>query len=237
MTALRDQLHIGIATLNRGEYSHAVSSLEAFLKQVEPESKPYLQAQMHLVQAYQGNGQRTRACSLCCILATSHHSLVREWAQQTMKALVQENLIPPASLESTDGRPTAKTLPSQSQPQSLNSLSLQGTKAFLQRKKQLLESYLGKGQSDRAMSLCLTLAANNNPHVQRWAQRIIRKLSQPALPPATPASVSVLSQPLKPQPSSSDECAKPNRYFANYLEGTAMEKVVSQISRKNTVIL
>lgn len=237
MTALRDQLHVGIATLNQGEYSRAVSLLETFLKQAKPASKPYQQAQMHLVQAYQGNGQNARAYSLCCILATSHHSQVREWAQHTMKALAQEGLSLSASPESTDCLPAVKKLPSQTKPQRLNDLSLQGTKAFLQRKKHLLESYLGKGQGDRAMSLCLTLAASNNPNVKRWAQQIYRKLSQPALPPVKSASVSALSPALNSQPSPSDECAQPNRYFANYLEGTAMEKVVSQISRKDTVII
>jgi hypothetical protein len=257
MTALQDQLHVGIKILKQGQYSRAVLSLEAFIQQTKPDSKPYLQAQMHLVQAYQGNGQRARASSLCRILATSQNLRVRRWAQQTTEVLCST----PATLTSTAHIsapqnispskpkgckleefavariPAPRNIQPQRQPKSLHALKLQGTQAFLQTKKRLLEIYLGNGQSDRAISLCLTLATSNNPNVQQWAQRAIKKLSPSALPvlPSVAASVSSL---LYHQPSSPvDPCAKPNSYFANYLEGTAMEKVVSQIRRKDTVIL
>jgi HEAT repeat protein len=258
MTALRDQLHVSIEILKQGQYSRAVLSLEAFIQQAKPDSKPYLQAQMHLVQAYQGNGQYARASSLCRILATSQNLRVQRWAQQTIEALLQDHSTP-VTLTSAARIPAPKNVPSikpkgcglkesaaagipapqnispQRQPKSLHSLKLQGTQAFLQTKRRLLDVYLENGQSDRAISLCLTLATSNNPNVQQWAQRAIKKLSSPpALPPA-PASASSLSHLQTPSPV--DSCAQPNRYFANYLEGTAMEKVVSQIRRKDTVIL
>ncbi|PZD73894.1 hypothetical protein C1752_01786 [Acaryochloris thomasi RCC1774] len=234
MTALRDQLRVGIAILSNGQYSQAVSSLEDILKQARPASHPYLQAQMHLVQAYQGNGQSTRAYSLCCILATSQNSQVREWAQRTIKALSPNRSTSTAILCSADRTP--QSIPPQPKAKSLQSLRLQGTRAFLLSKKRLLEIYLKQGQRERAISLCLTLATSNSSNVQLWAQQAIKKLSQPVLPKSfSPNSTSKRTD--KQQQIPLEPCGKPNRYSKNYLEGTAMEKVVSQITRKDTVIL
>ncbi|MEO0376661.1 MAG: hypothetical protein AAF329_18980 [Cyanobacteria bacterium P01_A01_bin.17] len=236
MTALRDQLRVVIATLSNGQYSQAVSSLEGILKQAKPASHPYLQAQMHLVQAYQGNGQSTRAYSLCYVLATSHNSQVREWAQRTIKALSPNRSTSAATLGSAAHITAHQSMPPQPKAKSLQSLRLQGTRAFLLSKKRLLGVYLKQGQRERAISLCLTLATSNNSNVQRWAQQAIRKLSQPVLSERSfPDSTSKWTD--KQQQISLEPCGKPSRYSKNYLEGTAMEKVVSQITRKDTVIL
>lgn len=234
MTALRDQLRSGIATLSKGQYSQAVSSLEDVLKQAKPASKPYLQAQMHLVQAYQGNGQSARACALCCLLATSQNSQVREWAQQTIRALSSSRSKTTVARDAAAPVAAPQAPPAQPKSKSLQSLRSQGAKAFLLSKKRLLEKYLKQGQRERAISLCLTLATSNNPNVQRWAQQAINKLSQPARPAiaASPAP-----QTSNPQQSPPDPCRQPQRSSKNYLEGTAMEKVVAHITRKNTVIL
>ncbi|MGB7416241.1 MAG: zinc metalloprotease HtpX, partial [Thermosynechococcaceae cyanobacterium] len=99
MAAFPDKLRLGMDALKQGQYPQAVQTLEAFLQETDPGSKPYLQAQMHLVEAYQGNGQNDRARALCQALATSDNPQVQQWAQQVMQELplpTPSNNPPPA---------------------------------------------------------------------------------------------------------------------------------------------
>ena len=237
MAALRDQLHAGIEHLRHNQYAQAASSLEAFLKQTEPNSKPYLQAQMHLVQAYQGNGQPERASSLCRLLTTSKNPQVREWAQQGVKTLSKSRLASIAvSSDSTQAvvPPVPENVPAQATPKVTDSLGTQSTEAVLKSKKRLIALCLERGQSKRAIALCLTLATSDNPQVQQWAKQMIRELSAPplALPPAS-------SPNLLPhgQQDQSPQASQQDGYSTDYLKGTAMEKIVSKIMKKDTVIL
>lgn len=98
MAALPEQLRLGIDALKQGQYPQAVQAFEAFLQQAEPGSKPYLQAQMHLVEAYQGNGQSQQAADLCRTLTASENPQVQQWARQVQQELqASQPSAPPSS--------------------------------------------------------------------------------------------------------------------------------------------
>ncbi len=87
MAALPENLRFGIDAIKQGQFSQAVQALEACLQETAPGSKSHLQTQMHLVEAYRGNGQGQQARTLCQTLAASENSQVQQWAQQVLQAL------------------------------------------------------------------------------------------------------------------------------------------------------
>ena len=58
-------LEIGLNTLRRGQPQEAISILEAFCQCQPDDSRDYLQAQMHLVEAYRNVGRLEQAIALC----------------------------------------------------------------------------------------------------------------------------------------------------------------------------
>ncbi len=223
MAPLPEKLRLGIQTLKQGQYSQAIHFFEAFLQETKPGGKPYLQAQMHLVEAYQGNGQDKLALSLCSLLATSDSPQVQKWAQQVIKELSPVKVEQQAAVQSasmaeeiavssvqseTPSSPTPATQPDDAP--SIPSGQEDPDVAFLQAKTQLLEKLLKRGQRDRAISLCLTMATSNNPKVKKWAQQVFRELSAANSSPVNLPSVRK-PKAIKPPVSESPVIEAPSR--------------------------
>ena len=74
-------LEIGLNALRQGQNQEAISILEAFCQCQPDDPRDYLQAQMHLVAAYQNVGQLEQAIALCQQLITADNAQVQIWAQ------------------------------------------------------------------------------------------------------------------------------------------------------------
>jgi hypothetical protein len=98
MAAFPEKLRLGMDALKQGRFAQAVQTLECCLQETDPGTKPYLQAQMHLVEAYQGNGQNEQAIALCQSLTTSDNPQVQQWAQQALRELPVPASAPPPQI-------------------------------------------------------------------------------------------------------------------------------------------
>jgi Zn-dependent protease with chaperone function len=100
-------LQSGLDALKQKSYQDAIQLLQAFCQNSgEPESTDYLKAQMGLVKAYQGAGQREDAIALCETLIQNNNSQVRTWASQTrpfLKSTEQPQVISTAGRAATVG--------------------------------------------------------------------------------------------------------------------------------------
>ncbi len=101
-------LQSGLDALKQKSYQDAIQLLQAFCQNSgeEPESTDYLKAQMGLVKAYQGAGQREDAIALCETLIQNNNSQVRTWASQTrpfLKSTGQPQVISTAGRAATVG--------------------------------------------------------------------------------------------------------------------------------------
>ncbi len=253
MPVVLEKFHCGIDTLRQGQYAEAIQYLEGFLKEGAPGSKPYLMAQMHLVEAYQGNGEGDLAISLCLNLATSDNPKVQQWAQQVIKELSPVRLTssaPPSTPTptsapelaspidrpaSSDGDPAksettsteierdAQTEPSQSDTDQL----LEEVDAALQAEMQLVEAYQAEGKKELAVSVCLTLATSNNPKMQKWAQHKIRDLSVVSSS-AVPSSKSI-----KPPAASQSAPQVPTSSGSKRMKGSVLGYLSQFFMNKN----
>ena len=88
MPAQSDPMKSGLQALEQGRYSEAIASLEMFCQVCpNPNSKPYMQAQMGLAKAYHSHGNPQKALALMRKLATSKEPQVQRWAQQALQTL------------------------------------------------------------------------------------------------------------------------------------------------------
>lgn len=87
MSRTATSMEAGLEALNRGQAQEAIQIFETFCQNAAPNSREYLQAQMHLVKTYQNLGQNKQAIALCQQLLICPNAQVQIWAQQTMKVL------------------------------------------------------------------------------------------------------------------------------------------------------
>lgn len=80
-------LEIGLNALRREQPQEAISILEAFCQCQPDDPRDYLQAQMHLVEAYRNVGQSAQAIALCQQLITAENAQVQIWAQLILPKL------------------------------------------------------------------------------------------------------------------------------------------------------
>jgi tetratricopeptide (TPR) repeat protein len=80
-------LEIGLNALRQGQHQEAISILEAFCQCQPDDPRDHLQAQMHLVAAYQNVGQLKQAIDLCQRLIAADNAQVQIWAQLMMPKL------------------------------------------------------------------------------------------------------------------------------------------------------
>jgi tetratricopeptide (TPR) repeat protein len=81
----------GLAALRQGQHQEAIAILEAFCQGQPNDSRAYLQAQMHLVEAHQNAGQMEQAIALCEQLIASENAQVQIWAQLILPKLRPES--------------------------------------------------------------------------------------------------------------------------------------------------
>lgn len=83
-------LHQGNKALKGQRFAEAVSALEAYCQGTDPSDGDYAQAQMWLVKAYKGNGQKSEAIALCQQLLNHDKEYVQTWAKQFLQTLAPE---------------------------------------------------------------------------------------------------------------------------------------------------
>lgn len=87
MSHTATSMETGLEALDQGQTQEAIQIFETFCQNAVPNSREHLQAQMHLVKAYQNLGQNEQAIALCQQLLACPNAQVQIWAQQTMKSL------------------------------------------------------------------------------------------------------------------------------------------------------
>jgi Zn-dependent protease with chaperone function len=81
-------LEIGLAALKQGQYSDAITSLEAVV-QNQPEQGVGLKAQMGLVSAYEKVGEPAKAIALCQTLSRHPNAQMKAWAMRNLATLTK----------------------------------------------------------------------------------------------------------------------------------------------------
>lgn len=110
-------LKVGADAMREARYADAILALETFCKgAIDRRSKPFFQAQMALVQAYQHTGQELHAIALCDQLIKSNVPQVQQWARAARSQLV-ENPNPTAASANATSEP-APELVSEPAPES-----------------------------------------------------------------------------------------------------------------------
>ena len=85
---LTQLLQAGNAALRQQKYAQAIEALEKLCQRGGNSlSQEYIQAQMSLVKAYQGNSQFDDAIALCDLLATNPDKTIQIWVQQSLTSL------------------------------------------------------------------------------------------------------------------------------------------------------
>ncbi|MEM9815872.1 MAG: DUF4870 domain-containing protein [Cyanobacteria bacterium P01_D01_bin.6] len=101
----------GAAAFKQARYPEAIAQLEQFCKETSHrQSKPFLKAQMLLVQAYHKDHKDLHAISLCEQLIKSDVTQVQQWATQALNKLMTPTSPSPAApsdLAAAPGRPPA----------------------------------------------------------------------------------------------------------------------------------
>lgn len=104
MSSPSENLKAGLEALKQGRYQDAIQQFEICCRGFVPDSNEYLQAQMHLVQAYQKSGQVDRAIALCRHLTHSQNFQTKAWAEQALPSLE-------ASVSSASQPSTSQAIP------------------------------------------------------------------------------------------------------------------------------
>jgi hypothetical protein len=94
MTVTAISMAAGLEACHQGRDPEAIEIFQSFCKQAEPGSREFLQAQMHLVKAYQRLEQTTEAIALCEELTICANAQVQIWAHQTLKELTAPEATP-----------------------------------------------------------------------------------------------------------------------------------------------
>jgi len=210
MTAPSDLLQAGVEALKQQRFPEAIQSLETFCdSQPSAHTKDYLQAQMWLVKAYQGNGQLPEAIALCQQMLTSDHPKVQAWVQRVLPTLEASQATATANPAATVAQPTApQALLSPEQAAALYkaggaALKLkQFDKAiaaledycqgadptmgdYAQAQMWLVKAYQSNDQQEAAIALCEKLLNHERDYVKAWAQQMHVRLAPPAPQPET----------------------------------------------------
>lgn len=88
---LPELLTEGVTACKEGRYPKAVQYLEDYCQGCpDHQTKDYIEAQMHLVKAYQENGQYSSAIALCQQMTNHTNPQVQAWANKTLPLLSRE---------------------------------------------------------------------------------------------------------------------------------------------------
>lgn len=218
MSDRSDLLKTGIEALQNQRPEDAVQALEAFCQtQALPYSKPYIQAQMWLVRAYQENGQLKAAIALCQQMSASQTLQVRSWAEGVLPRLQAEDL------GSSQGAGSARAVAPEPDPvtprlsvEAASELLSQGNQAlkvrrfaaavealatycqgtdpatsdYAQAQMWLVKAYKGNEQLEAAIALCEQLLTHEKEYVRTWATQYYQTLVSDADLPPEPSSPS-----------------------------------------------
>lgn len=218
MSDRSDLLKTGIEALQNQRPEDAVQALEAFCQtQALPHSKPYIQAQMWLVRAYQENGQLKAAIALCQQMSASQTLQVRSWAEGVLPRLQAEDL------GSSQGTGSARAVAPEPTPvtprlsvEAASELLSQGNQAlkvrrfaaavealatycqgadpatsdYAQAQMWLVKAYKGNEQLEAAIALCEQLLTHEKEYVRTWATQYYQTLVPDADLPPEPSSPS-----------------------------------------------
>jgi len=106
-------LEDGTKLLKKGQYAEAIPLLEEYLQGcANVLSRNYLQAQMGMIKAYQGSGQKEKAIALCKSLLNTENTALRSWIAQNIAKLVPPEELEPIPAAADDQPPSADGTPS-----------------------------------------------------------------------------------------------------------------------------
>lgn len=196
-------LTAGIEAATQKRYSEAIEHLENFCQScADTHSKDYIQAQMWLVKAYQGNKQPEKAMALCQQMATYENPQVKSWVEKIVGVLSATMKSPtPAKKEPVElfqagnmaikQRCYVEAIPLLEE--YLEVSPDNNSQDYSQVQMWLVKAYQRTGNLEKAQALCEQLQQNENPLVQSWVQQILPSLNKPKT--GLPAENSEISKP------------------------------------------